>query len=160
VPEPPARHEEGVDPEHEAVLADSVGLAFMVVLDTLGPAERLAFVRNGASDTTADMRALTPRRARESGRDEQRHGETPRPHWHGTCADHGGASGITISRPPGVEVSIRLKGWAAHLTFDDQSYEAIGTDGRLQSPSYADATRRYDIEVEGGASAVTVTAIS
>src|SRR5207244_5147805 len=44
VPEPPASHEERVDPEHEAVLADSVGLALLVVLDTLGPAERLAFV--------------------------------------------------------------------------------------------------------------------
>jgi RNA polymerase sigma-70 factor (ECF subfamily) len=32
------------DPEHEALLADSVGLALLVVLDTLGPAERLAFV--------------------------------------------------------------------------------------------------------------------
>jgi RNA polymerase sigma factor (sigma-70 family) len=31
-------------PEHEAVLADSVGLALLVVLDTLGPAERVAFV--------------------------------------------------------------------------------------------------------------------
>ncbi|HET9626302.1 MAG TPA: sigma-70 family RNA polymerase sigma factor [Kofleriaceae bacterium] len=31
-------------PEHEAVLADSVGLALLVVLDTLSPAERLAFV--------------------------------------------------------------------------------------------------------------------
>ena len=34
----------GVDPEHEAVLADSVGLALLVVLETLAPAERLAFV--------------------------------------------------------------------------------------------------------------------
>jgi len=45
VPEPPASlHQERADPEHEAVLADSVGLALLVVLDTLGPAERLAFV--------------------------------------------------------------------------------------------------------------------
>ena len=35
---------ETVDPEHEAVLSDSLGLAIMVVLDELGPAERLAFV--------------------------------------------------------------------------------------------------------------------
>jgi RNA polymerase sigma-70 factor (ECF subfamily) len=35
---------EGVDPEAEAVLADSVGVALLVVLDTLTPAERLAFV--------------------------------------------------------------------------------------------------------------------
>ena len=34
----------GSNPEHEAVLADSVGLAMLVVLDTLTPAERLAFV--------------------------------------------------------------------------------------------------------------------
>src|SRR3954454_8879393 len=34
----------GVDPEREAVLADAVGPALMVVLDALGPAERLAFV--------------------------------------------------------------------------------------------------------------------
>ena len=33
-----------LDPEHEALLADSVGLALLVVLETLGPAERLAFV--------------------------------------------------------------------------------------------------------------------
>ena len=32
------------DPEHEALLADAVGIALQVVLDTLGPAERLAFV--------------------------------------------------------------------------------------------------------------------
>src|SRR5215472_11178469 len=35
---------DGAGPEHEAVLADSVGLALLVVLDTLTPAERLAFV--------------------------------------------------------------------------------------------------------------------
>jgi len=36
--------QEGVDPEHQALLADSVGLALLVVLQTLAPAERLAFV--------------------------------------------------------------------------------------------------------------------
>ena len=35
---------EGTDPEHEAMLADSVGLALLVVLETLAPAERVAFV--------------------------------------------------------------------------------------------------------------------
>src|SRR6266705_1851384 len=36
--------EEGIDPEQEVLLADSVGLALLIVLDTLNPAERLAFV--------------------------------------------------------------------------------------------------------------------
>jgi RNA polymerase sigma factor (sigma-70 family) len=44
VPDPIVSPEDGVDPEHEALLADSVGLALLVVLDALAPAERLAFV--------------------------------------------------------------------------------------------------------------------
>jgi RNA polymerase sigma factor (sigma-70 family) len=44
VPEPIVSREDGVDPEHEALLADSMGLALLVVLQTLSPPERLAFV--------------------------------------------------------------------------------------------------------------------
>jgi RNA polymerase sigma-70 factor (ECF subfamily) len=44
LPEPIISREDDADPEHEALLADSVGLALLVVLETLGPAERLAFV--------------------------------------------------------------------------------------------------------------------
>ncbi|MFD7321516.1 RNA polymerase sigma factor SigJ [Streptomyces sp. NPDC059875] len=45
VPDPLVRSAEGTrDPEEEALLTDSVGLALLVVLETLGPAERLAFV--------------------------------------------------------------------------------------------------------------------
>jgi RNA polymerase sigma-70 factor, ECF subfamily len=44
VPDPIVSRVDGVDPEHEALLADSVGLALLVVLDTLAPAQRLAFV--------------------------------------------------------------------------------------------------------------------
>jgi len=44
VPDPVVSLSDCVDPEQEALLADSVGLALLVVLDTLGPAERLAFV--------------------------------------------------------------------------------------------------------------------
>jgi RNA polymerase sigma factor (sigma-70 family) len=44
VPDPIVDPADGSDPEHEALLADSVGLALLVVLETLTPAERLAFV--------------------------------------------------------------------------------------------------------------------
>src|SRR5437764_8634784 len=44
VPDPIVDPAEGTDPEHEALLADSVGLALLVVLETLSPPERLAFV--------------------------------------------------------------------------------------------------------------------
>jgi RNA polymerase sigma factor (sigma-70 family) len=44
LPDPIVDPADGVDPEHEAMLADSVGLAMLVVLETLTPPERLAFV--------------------------------------------------------------------------------------------------------------------
>jgi RNA polymerase sigma factor (sigma-70 family) len=44
LPEPILDRADGMSPEHEALLADSVGLALLVVLETLSPPERLAFV--------------------------------------------------------------------------------------------------------------------
>jgi RNA polymerase sigma-70 factor (ECF subfamily) len=44
VPDSQISRDQGIDPEQEAVMADSVGLALLVVLETLAPAERLAFV--------------------------------------------------------------------------------------------------------------------
>ena len=50
VPDPLISVEDSGDPEREAVLADSVGLALQVVLDTLAPAERLAYVLHDMFD--------------------------------------------------------------------------------------------------------------
>src|SRR5215831_17675035 len=49
-PGPATRQEAGDDPEREALLADSVGVALLVVLDRLAPAERLAFVLHDMFD--------------------------------------------------------------------------------------------------------------
>jgi RNA polymerase sigma-70 factor (ECF subfamily) len=50
LPEETATRQDGPDPEQQALLADSVGLALLVVLDTLAPAERLAFVLHDMFD--------------------------------------------------------------------------------------------------------------
>jgi RNA polymerase sigma factor (sigma-70 family) len=69
VPDPIISHEQGVDPEHEVLLADSVGLALMVVLETLTPAERLAFVLHDMFavpfDEIAPMIERSPAAARQ-----------------------------------------------------------------------------------------------
>jgi RNA polymerase sigma factor (sigma-70 family) len=54
MPDPFVSGEDGADPETEALLADSVGLALLVVLDTLAPAERLAFVLHDLFDVPFD----------------------------------------------------------------------------------------------------------
>jgi RNA polymerase sigma-70 factor (ECF subfamily) len=69
VPEAIASREDGIDPEHEALLADSVGLALLVVLDTLAPAERVAFVLHDMFgvpfDEIAPILGRTPAAARQ-----------------------------------------------------------------------------------------------
>jgi RNA polymerase sigma-70 factor, ECF subfamily len=69
VPEPIVSRADGVDPEYEALLADSVGLALLVVLETLAPAERLAFVLHDMFavpfEEIAPMVGRTPTAARQ-----------------------------------------------------------------------------------------------
>jgi RNA polymerase sigma-70 factor (ECF subfamily) len=69
IPEPIISSEDGVDPEYQALLADSVGLALLVVLETLTPAERLAFVLHDMFavpfDEIAPLLERTPAAARQ-----------------------------------------------------------------------------------------------
>jgi RNA polymerase sigma factor (sigma-70 family) len=54
LPDPIVDPADGTDPEHEALLADSVGIALLVVLETLSPPERLAFVLHDMFDLPFD----------------------------------------------------------------------------------------------------------
>jgi RNA polymerase sigma factor (sigma-70 family) len=54
MPEPIANRPGAAEPEHEALLADSVGLALLVILEKLGPAERVAFVLHDVFDLPFD----------------------------------------------------------------------------------------------------------
>ena len=54
LPDPIVARAAGVDPEHEVLMADSVGLALQIVLDTLPPPERLAFVLHDMFDVPFD----------------------------------------------------------------------------------------------------------
>ena len=68
-PEPVLDPPGGMDPEHRALLADSVGIALLVVLDTLTPHERIAFVLHDLFELTFDEIApiieRTPAAARQ-----------------------------------------------------------------------------------------------
>ena len=86
VPEPITSGTPGTDPEHEALLADSVGLALLAVLETLAPAERVAFVLHDMFDLPFDeiapivgRSAVAARRSRSTHllRTEVRNGGEP-----------------------------------------------------------------------------------
>ena len=69
IPDPILSNENGMDPEQEALLGDSVGLALFVVLDSLTPAERVAFVLHDVFavpfDEIAPVVGRTPAAARQ-----------------------------------------------------------------------------------------------
>jgi RNA polymerase sigma factor (sigma-70 family) len=69
LPDPIVSRADGIDPEQEALLADSIGLALLVVLDTLAPAERVAFVLHDVFgvpfDTIAPIVDRSPVAARQ-----------------------------------------------------------------------------------------------
>jgi RNA polymerase sigma factor (sigma-70 family) len=85
VPDPVVSPAQGLDPEHEALLADSVGLALLVVLETLSPAERLAFVLHDMFavpfDEIAPIVDRSPAAARQLASRARRrvHGRAPVP---------------------------------------------------------------------------------
>jgi RNA polymerase sigma factor (sigma-70 family) len=68
VPEPIVDRADGTAPEHEALLADSVGLALLVVLETLSPPERLAFVLHDVFAVPYDEIAPIVNRSPEAAR--------------------------------------------------------------------------------------------
>jgi RNA polymerase sigma-70 factor (ECF subfamily) len=84
VPDPIVDPADGTNPEHEALLADSVGLALLVVLETLTPAERLAFVLHDMFavpfDDIAEIVDRTPEATRQlASRARRRVRGTPTP---------------------------------------------------------------------------------
>src|SRR5215468_692622 len=68
LPEPILDRADGINPEHEALLADSVGLALLVVLETLSPPERLAFVLHDMFAVPFDQIAPIVDRSPEAAR--------------------------------------------------------------------------------------------
>lgn len=84
VPDPLVSRVDSGNPEHEAILGDSVGLAMLVVLDTLSPAERIAFVLHDVFAVpfpdVAAVLAVTPPTARQlASRARRRVGTAPVP---------------------------------------------------------------------------------
>jgi hypothetical protein len=82
----------------------------------------------------------------------------PRPSGTVSVRVSGGASDVTIYRPAGVAARMSVGRGASKLAFDEQRFGAIGGETRLQTPDYEGAADRYDIEVSGGASKLTVGA--
>jgi hypothetical protein len=68
----------------------------------------------------------------------------------------GGVSHLTIHRPGTVPARIQIGGGVSKLELDTQYLGAIGGPVRLETSGYPDARDRYDLEIGGGASKITI----
>lgn len=113
-------------------------------------------IRGGAYQTEADLGGLELSSLALKGGTSELALTLPEPSGVVPVSVSGGAYKVSIRRPAGVEARLSVKSGAATLTFDEQHFDALGGKVRLQSPGYDGASDRYDIEISGGASEVTV----
>ena len=171
VPDPVVSRADGTSPEDEALLADSVGLALQVVLETLAPAERLAFVLHdmfdlpfdeiapmvGRSPATARQLASRARR-RVRGADVQ----TPDPDLARqrevvdaffAAAHHGDLDALVAVLDP--DVVLRSDGGTAHPEASGVLHGAAAVAGRALMVAQPSALKRPALV--NGAAGVVIT---
>ena len=116
-------------------------------------------IQSGGSEVTAELGGLDLLELEANGAGSMFRVELPKPSRVVSIRLGGSGSEFTVRRPAGVEARvIHVKGWGSGVVFDDQTVTGMSSDMRLQSPNYEDAARRYDFEVSGNGSMITVAA--
>ena len=116
-------------------------------------------IQGGASEFTAELGGLNLAGLEVKGGLHMVRLDLPAPSGVVPMRMSGGASEVVVRRPVGVAARVHLKGWASGFVFDDQTFNAVGNDVRLQSPDFDPAAPYYDIEVASSASQLTITTV-
>jgi DNA-binding MarR family transcriptional regulator len=115
-------------------------------------------IQGGASEITAELGGLDLNGLEVKGGSSMIRLDLPTPSGVVPIRISGGASDVTVRRPPGVAARAHLKGWVSTFVFDDQYFSNVGNDVRLQSTGFELTAPYYDIEVASSASTVTISA--
>jgi hypothetical protein len=113
-------------------------------------------IRRGVSRLVADLRKLDLLGFEVVGGISQAELRLPQPRGTVSIRISGGVSGFRLHRPAGVAARIQIGGGASKLGLDRQYLGAIGGPIQLETPDYATAADRYELDIRGGASRVTV----
>ena len=123
----------------------------------LNPAAAWAVeIENGLTDLDADLRRLTVLGLTASGGVNHFTLRLPSPSGTVRIAIAGGVSQGRLMRPAGVPVLLAAGGGASRLTFDGQRRDSSGEAIRIRSRGYDRAPDRYEIEIGGGISDLTI----
>jgi hypothetical protein len=111
---------------------------------------------DGLGDSSLDLRGLELRRLEIGGGAANVRILLPAPSESVSVRIGGGASKVTVLRPPRSAAVLNVRGGATRLAFDGERYGAIGGETRLETPNHDSRDNRYEIEILGGASELTV----
>jgi hypothetical protein len=128
--------------------------AAKVVLNARRPWE--IEVRGGASRLRADLRYLKIGSFRLEGGVARPEVALPGPAGTVEVVFLGGVSNVSVSRPEGVAVRLRVEGGVTGLTFDERRIGVAGDRLELESAAYDGAADRYEMFVAGGANNLNI----
>jgi len=114
-------------------------------------------LKGGGAQMTAELGGLDLLELEANGAGSTFHVELPEPTRVVPIRLGGSGSEFTVRRPPGVAARVQRNGWGSGVFFDDQTVSERSSDMRLQSPNYEGAALRYDIEMSGSGSMITIT---
>jgi hypothetical protein len=156
----PSVHEEGgtVTIDYPRLVAPGwAGVGRRAAEVDLNPRAPWDLALGGIARMRADLRGLELRSLEVAGGASDVDLVLPAPRGAVPIRIRGGASAVSLHRPDGVAVHLRIGGGASRLTFDDEYFGAVGGGIRLQTHDADRAADRYEIDVDGGASRLTVT---
>jgi DNA-binding MarR family transcriptional regulator len=111
----------------------------------------------GITDFNADLEAVRLAGLELLGGANHLTLELPRPERTVRIAIAGGVNRARIHRPANTAASLRVRGGASHLRFDDTRMESGATERTMRSDDFAGAVERYEIDLAGGASHLSLT---
>ena len=109
-------------------------------------------ISSGTTNAHLDLRRLPLAKIDISGGISRMDAQLPSPKGTVVINISGGVSNLTLRAPAGTQWQVAASGGVSGLHVNGSSYAAIGGDFQRQSPGYASASDRYDIEISGGAS--------
>ncbi len=117
-------------------------------------------IRAGASHVGVDLSAVKIESLTVKGGASQVMVTLPHPSGTVPVRVGAGASQVTVHRPAGVAARIHIHNGASQVRLDSQQFGALGGEMRWEEPEYERSTDRYDIEISGGASQLTIDTIA
>jgi hypothetical protein len=113
-------------------------------------------VRGGVSNFHADLRVLQLTSLNLHGGVSNFWATLPEPSGTVSIMVRGGVSQMTIQRPRNIPVRVQVRGAVSSLMVDEHHFGPSGKLPPLESPGFAQAANRYDIQIAGAASNLVV----